>query len=142
MNPHQPKAGTGVHRTAKLLLAIATAISLTMVIACSGDEPPPTDRPDRSQPQVEKTIEAMDAEIAALQTEIAESHGTPRVERPTRNTQPTPRKSSPTPKPTETPTPIVIARPTGPGICGRSPEIQTRHNPLPQRQPMPSDNHA
>ena len=124
MTPYQPTAETGVHRTAKLLIVIATAISLIAVIACSGDEPPPTDRPDRSQPQVEKTIEAMDAEIAALQTEIAESQGTPRVERPTRSTQPTPRKSSPTPKPTETPTPIVIARPTGPGICGRSPEIQ------------------
>ena len=153
MNSHRPTAETGVHRTARLLLATATAIILVAIIACSGEEPPPTDRPDRSQAQLAQTIEAMDTEIAALQTktaesdrrqpqleqtlealdtkiaalqnETAESQSTPSVERPARSTQPTPGKSSPTPKPPAIPTPIVIARPTGPGICGRSPEIQT-----------------
>ena len=124
MRPHRPTAESGVHRTARLLLAIATAISLTMVIACSGDEPPPTDRPDRDQPQLEKTIEAVTGELTALQTKMAESQGTPGVERPTKSGQPSPTEPSTTPTPPATPTPLAIARPTGPGICGRSPQIQ------------------
>ena len=153
MSPYRPTAGNVVHRTARLLIAIATAITLVAIVACSAEEPPPTDRPDRdqqkleqtieamtgeitalqtetaesdrSQPQLEQTVEALDTEIAALQNETAESQGTPGVERPARSAQQTPGKSSPTPKPPATPTPIVIARPTGPGICGRSPEVQT-----------------
>ena len=90
MNPHRPTAGNGVHRTAKLLFAMATAITLAVVIACSGNEPPPTDSPDRSQPQLEQTIEAMTDEITALQTETAESKGTANGDRETANTYPTP----------------------------------------------------
>ena len=59
MNPHRPTAGNGVHRTTKLLLAIATAITLTVVIACSAEEPPPTDRPDKDQQKLVQTIEAV-----------------------------------------------------------------------------------
>ena len=125
MNTHRLTAQTGAHRTARLLLAIATAITLAVVIACSGDEPPPTDRPDRSQPQLEQTIEAMDTEIAALQTEMAETQGAPGVGRPTKSGQPSPTEPSTTPTPPATPTPLAIASPTGPGICGRSPQIQT-----------------
>ena len=125
MNPHRPTPRNRVHRTARLLLAIATALTLTMVIACSGDEPPPTDRPDRSQPQLEKTIEALDTEIAALQTETVSSQSTPGVGIPKKDGQPSPAGKTQTPQLTKTPTPVVIARPTGPGICGRSPEIQT-----------------
>ena len=125
MTSNRPTAGNGVHRTAKLLLAIATAISLTIAIACSGEESPPTDRPDKDQQKLAQTIEAVTGQLTALQTETAKSQNALPMERPTRNAQPTPGKSSPTSKPPATPTPIVIARPTGPGICGRSPEIQT-----------------
>ena len=125
MNPHRPTAETGVHRTAKLLLAIATAISLTMVIACSGDEPPPTDRPDRDQQKLEQTIEAVTGQLTALQTETAESQNTydRDSDRQASNAQPTPAKGTQDPQLTATP-PVVIAPPTGPGICGRSPAIQ------------------
>ena len=90
MKPHRPKAGTGVHRTARLLLAIATAISLTMVIACSGEEPPPTDRPDKDQQKLAQTIEAVTGQLTALQTETADSQGTANGDRQTANTQPAP----------------------------------------------------
>ena len=90
-----------------------------MVIACSGDEPPPTDRPDRDQQELAQTIEAVTGQLTALQTETAESQGTPRVAPPIKNGQPSPAENS------ATATPSAIARPTGPGICGRSPQIQT-----------------
>ena len=124
MKPHRPTAGNGVHRTPGILLALVSAITLVAIVACSGDEPPPTDRPDRSQPQLEQTIEAMDTEIAALQTETAESQGTAAGNRQTANTQPTPANSTQTPPPTEAPSQAVIQSPNGPGICGRSPQIQ------------------
>ena len=126
MNPHRPTAETEVHRTARILLAIATAITLTVVIACSVDEPPPTDRPDRDLQELAQTIEAVTSELTALHTETAESQNTSGSDRDrqTTNAQPTPAKSTQNPQLTTTPPPVVIAPPTGPGICGRSPTIQ------------------
>ena len=128
MNPHRPTAANGVHRTARILLAIATAIALTVVIACSAEEPPPTHRPDKDQQRLEQTIEAVTGQLTALQTETAESQNTSDSDhdrdRQASNAQPTPAKSAQNPQLTTTPTRIVIAPPTGPGICGRSPTIQ------------------
>ena len=152
MNPHRPTAGNGVHRTPGILLALVSAITLVAIVACSGDEPPPTDRPDRSQPQLEQTIEATDTEIAALQTETAESdRSQPQLEQtvealdteiaafqndtaesdttPDRDHQPpatdqTDMNTPGSPLSTNTPTPVEAMKPTGPGICGRSPVIQ------------------
>ena len=125
MNPHRPTAGNGVHRTTRIFLAIATALTLTVLIACSGDEPPPTDHPDRDQQKLEQTIEAMTSEIAALQTETAESDSTPdRDHQPPAKDQ-TDMNTPGSPLSTNTPAPVEAMKPTGPGICGRSPEIQT-----------------
>ena len=125
MNPHRPTAGNGVHRTARLLLAIGTAIAMAVVIACSGDDRPPTDRPDKDQQKLAQTIEAVTGELTALQTETADFQGTVSGDRRASNAQPTPAKSTQNAQVIETPSPVVIARPTGPGICGRSPEVQT-----------------
>ena len=152
MNPHRPAAESGVHRTATLLIAIATAITLVAIVACSAEEPPPTDRPDRdqqkleqtieamtgeitalqtetaesdrSQPQLEQTVEALDTEIAALQNEIAESDSTPDRDHQPPATDQTDMNTPGSPLSTNTPTPVEAMKPTGPGICGRSPEIQ------------------
>ena len=125
MNPHRPTAGTGVHRTARLLLAIATALTLAVVIACSGDEPPPTDRPDKDQQKLAQTIEAVTGQLTALQTETAESDTTPnRDHKPPAKDQ-TDMNTPGSPLSTNTPAPVEAMKPTGPGICGRSPEIQT-----------------
>ena len=69
MNSHRPTAENGVHRTARLLLATATAIILVAIIACSGEEPPPTDRPDSDQHKLAQTIEAVTGQLTALQTD-------------------------------------------------------------------------
>ena len=101
-------AGTKIHRTTRILPAIATAISLTVFIACSGNEPPPTDRPDRDQQRLSQTIEAMTQELTALQTETAESRGTPAGDNSSRNAHPAPTERAQTPQLTETPPQVVV----------------------------------
>ena len=124
MRPHRPTAESGAHRTARLLLAIATAITLTVVIACSGDEPPPTDRPDRSQPQLEKTIEALDAEITALQTETATLRHASQTSDPAITNPPAVKTNEDIRTPITAPPHMAVPSSTGPGICGRSPQAQ------------------
>ena len=125
MKPHRPTTENGVHRTPGILLALVSAITLVAILACSGDEPPPTDRPDKDQQKLAQTIEAVTGQLTALQTETAESQSTANGDRQASNAQPTPPKSTQNAQVIETPPPVVIARPTGPGICGRSPEVQT-----------------
>ena len=97
MNPHRSTAGNGVHRTTRLLLAIATAITLTVVIACSGEEPPPTDRPEKDQQKLAQTIEAATGQLTALQTETADSQDTANGDRQIATTQPTSAMTTQTP---------------------------------------------
>ena len=73
MNPHRPTAGNGVHRTTRLLLAIATAITLTVVIACSREEPPPTDHPDGNPPKL-KQATATQHDTTAVPTDGIEKN--------------------------------------------------------------------
>ena len=116
----------------KMLLPIAATIILAVAVACSGNEPQPTTEPGRNEQGPSQTIEAMTQELAALKTETAGSQSNPDGPRPTASIQPTSRiqptqaRSTPTPEPTTPPTAIVIAPPTGPGICGRTPEIQKK----------------
>ena len=124
MNSHRPTAENGVHRTARLLLATATAIILVAIIACSGEEPSPTDRPDSDQHKLAQTIEAVTGQLAALQTETAESDSTPNPDDQPPATDQTDMNTPGSPLSTNTPTPVEAMKPTGPGICGRSPEIQ------------------
>ena len=124
MNSHRPTAENGVHRTARLLLATATAIILVAIIACSGEEPPPTDRPDSDQHKLAQTIEAVTGQLTALQTETAESDSTPNPDDQPPATDQTDMNTPGSPLSTNTPTPVEAMKPTGPGICGRSPEIQ------------------
>lgn len=75
-----------------------------------------------------QTIEAMASQMAALQTQAAEPRDTPTpgLQKPTGKpaTAIAPTTAEATPPP-PLPTQVVIPTPAGPGICGRSPEIQT-----------------
>ena len=86
----------------------------------------PQPNPTFYQQRLAQTIEAVTGEFTALRTETAESQGTADSDRDrqTKNAQPTPAKSTQNPQLTTTPTPVVLAPPAGPGICGRSPAIQ------------------
>ena len=115
---------------AKMLLLITAMLILALAVACSENELQPTTEPDKNEQGPSQTIEAMTQELAVLRTETAEPQSTPDVPRPTVKIQPTSARNTPTSQPAVTsqpttpPTEIVIAPPTGPGICGRSPEIQ------------------
>ena len=118
-----------MHMNTKMLLSMAATIILAVAVACSGNEPQPTNEPGRNEPGrneqgPSQTIEAMTQELAALKTETAGSQSNPDGPRPTARIQPTSARSTPTSEPTTPPTAIVIAPPTGPGICGRTPEVQ------------------
>ena len=55
MTPKWLAAATEPHRSTKALLALATAITLAIAIACSGDEPPPTDHPNGDPRRLKQT---------------------------------------------------------------------------------------
>ena len=125
MSSSRPTAGNGVHRTARLLLATATVIILVAIIACSGEEPPLTDRADKNQQKLAQTIEAVTGQLTALQTETAKSDSTPNPDDQPPATDQTDTNTPGSPLSTNTPTSVEAMKPTGPGICGRSPEVQT-----------------
>ena len=56
-----------------MFLAIATAITLAAVIACSGDEPPPTDHPDGDPPKL-KQATATQHDTTAVPTDEIEKN--------------------------------------------------------------------
>ena len=119
------KAGSeSIRMTTKILLPIAAAIILSVAVACSENKLQPTTEPSTTEQGLSQTITAITEELAVLKTETAEPQSDADTPRPTANIQPTSTRNTPTPEPARTPTAIVIARPTGPGICGRSPEIQ------------------
>ena len=122
-----------LHRTAafkrtltitQLLLAGAAAVIILTITACSGEQPQPTNRPQTEDRSPGQTIEAMSQEITALQTQVAMVRETSEAEEPKGTEQPVPTTRAETPQPTSPPPQASIATPSGPGICGRSPEIQ------------------
>ena len=66
----------------------------------------------------------MTGQLTALQTETAESDSTPNPDDQPPATDQTDMNTPGSPLSTNTPTPVEAMKPTGPGICGRSPEIQ------------------
>ena len=51
MNPHRPTAGSGIHRIARLLIAITTAFTLAMLLVCTAAPSDPT-------PDIQATVAA------------------------------------------------------------------------------------
>ena len=111
MNPYRPKAGTGVHRTARLLLALVTAIALTVLISCTAARTDPTTTPADAEPtpDIHATVAAGIAATKEADRSI-EATITARVEatkdaEPTSTTEPKPTPTlAPTAKSPQTPT--------------------------------------
>ena len=107
-----------------LIVAMMTAV-IVAITACSGKQPPPTHRPQNEDRSPIQTIEAMAAEIAALQTKAAEpteitvDDGRRPTEEPSTAVAPATATATATPAPTAT-----LPTPSGRGICSRTPEIQ------------------
>ena len=125
MTRYTSTASKRIRTIAQLLTVVMTAV-IVAIIACSGEQPPPTHRPqtdDRSQIQ---TIEAMASEITALQTKVEESGETAEDYREDRVQPPATAVQTATEEPTAPPTPAkaVIPTPSSTDICGRSPTLQ------------------
>ena len=107
------------------ILALAAVMALAISTACSNDEPRPTEEPDNTQSELMERLDRMSGDIAVLRREAEESGRQPAETAPL-TTTPAPTAEAPTETATEAPAPTTAAPPTpsGPGICGRSPEIQ------------------
>ncbi len=117
-------------RTIVQLLTVAmTATLIVSITACQGEQTPPTHRPQSEDRSPIQTMEAMAAEIAALQTKAAEPTETTEDDgrRPTKEPStavaPATATATATPDPTATMPPPPRHRPSD-NICHRSPRIQ------------------
>ena len=137
MNPHRPTAGNGVHRTARLLIAIVIALTLAVLLACTAAPSDPT-------PDIQATVAAgIAAGIAATKEsdKSIEATITDRVEatkdaEPTSTTEPKPTPTlAPTAKSPQTPTPRSPTDPVSDGIL-----ISGDGDSVPTVQPDPTAN--
>ena len=128
MTRHTSTASTRT-RTIDQLLTVAMTAVIIAIIACSGDQPPPTHRPQTEDRSPMQTIEAMAVEIAALQTKAAEptettgDDGRRPTKEPSTAVAPATATATETPEPTATLPPPPRHRPSD-NICRRSPRIQ------------------
>ena len=115
MNPHRPTAESGVHRTARLLIAITTALTLAVLIACTTAPPdlPTTPADAEPTPDIHATVAAGIAATKEADRSI-EATITARVEA-TKDAEPT---STTEPKPTPTLAPTA-----------KSPQTLTQRSP-------------
>ncbi len=117
-------------RTIVQLLTVAmTATLIVSITACQGEQTPPTHRPQSEDRSPIQTMEAMAAEIAALQTKAAEptettvDDGRRPTKEPSTAVAPATATATETPEPTATLPPPPRHRPSD-NICHRSPGIQ------------------
>ena len=103
--------------------ALMLVLILTLTLACSGDDPTPAPETDQTQEELLRTIERMSEEMDSLKQEMDESKETRDADEASVQEHETSVQEHET---TLTPTPemAVIPTPSGPGICGRSPEVQ------------------
>ena len=114
------------------LTALTIALALLFTAACSGNEVNPTFPPDRGEQALVEEINRLKSETASLRQEVeelrsAESQETtqrtvPSATQPARTPETTAARQQATTEPA--PTRVTIPAHDGPGICGRSPEIQ------------------
>ena len=109
-------------RAVPILAALMIILMATLATACSSDTPEPGTDPSRQD--LLDTIERMDREMNTLQEEVEELRKPAEtVESRTITLEPAKTRST---MQTATPTPEMTRTPaeSGPGICGRTPEIQ------------------
>lgn len=121
---------TFISQTLRWLLIPAAVLALALSAACARAEP--------SEQEIQATIKALDERIAMLEAIKAEhdagneararptpagglSRLLPSTRTPTEAPAPT---AAPTATTVPTATPFALPTPSGPGICGRSPEVQ------------------
>ena len=105
--------------------ALMLVLILILSLACSrGDDPTAAPETDRTQQELLRTIERMGEEMDSLKQEMEESEKTRDADEASDREDTTALTPAPTPLPTSTPELAVIPTPSGPGICGRSPEVQ------------------
>ena len=104
--------------------ALLLVLILMLTLACSGEDPTPAPEADRTQQELLHTIERMGEEMDSLKQEMDESKETRDAEQASDREEETALRPATTPLPTSTPELAVIPTPSGPGICGRSPEVQ------------------
>lgn len=127
MTRHTSTASKKTRTIAQLLTVAVTAALIVAITACQGEQPPPTPRPETEDRSPMQTMEAMAAEIAALQTKAAEptettvDEGHSPTEEPPTAVAPT--TATATATTTREPT-GTLPTPSGRGICSRTPEIQ------------------
>ena len=128
MTHYRSTASKRTRNIAQLLMVAMTAAVIVAITACSGEQPPPTHRPQTEDRSPIQTMEAMAAEIAALQTKAAEPDETAEDDgrRPTK--EPSTAVAPATATATETPEPTATLPPPkyspSDNICRRSPGIQ------------------
>ena len=115
------------NRATYALTALVAIMTLALTTGCAGDAAPEPES-DSSRQELLDTIERMDREMDTLREEVVELSEAKENQRPSTGSQQVDRepKRDATAEPTVDPTPEMAAIPTpsGPGICGRSPEIQ------------------
>ena len=117
-----PKRGNMRRKFAAAPLLITLILMLTL--ACSGDDPTPAPETDQIQEELLRTIERMSEEMDSLKQRMEESKRTKDAEEASVQEDETALTPATTPLPTSTPQMAAIPTPSGPGICGRSPEVQ------------------
>ena len=132
MTPQSPAANRRIPTVLRMLLtATSVAIIIITVAACSGETSPNQHETRDIDDRPARTIEALDRKIAELEAKASDARRA-NVDEPMAVPTKTPRtitaeqrntdtkKSTPAPAPTQ----LMIPTPAGPGICGRTPEIQ------------------
>ena len=122
---YQSTASKRTRTIVQLLIAAMTATVIIAVTACSGEQPPPTHRPQTVDRSPAQTMQAMASEMAALQTQAAQPRETTATDQP----RPTEIPTTAVPPATETPEPTATLPPPqkyspSDNICRRSPGIQ------------------
>ena len=129
MTRNTSTASKRIRTIVQLLTVAVTATFIVAITACSGEQPPPTHRPQTEDRSPIQTMEAMAAEIAALQTKAAEptettvDDGRRPTKGPSTAVAPATATATETPEPTATLPPPPRHRPSD-NICRRSPGIQ------------------
>ena len=109
----------------QLLIVSMTAAVIGAITACSGEEQPPTARPQRVDPRPMQTIEAMASQMAVLQTRAAQPRETAGADQNQLTVKPATAVApvTETPEATATLPPPQKYSPSD-NICRRSPGVQ------------------